>query len=307
MGSDIVQFRSLALLVLTVLVMGTVPAVAVPELDGEGESKAEQLGDGGRVESTVRLRGAKQPSSRSDGDNRGRVTSSNNRYSYYWRPATAPPLNCPRGDFEWREQVRYDRISDVETVVGPGRCVDLAAEAKSRRIAALPPPPAPTVAELVAIARVKISPQPVTVSPDHGGITGMQTWFWYEGPQEVTVAATIRGYATTATMRPTTYSWNPCSSYTPPDDKPRTRPRGCRTVSSTTPGREPPADSNGDQAAARFTYETKGTYDISMTVVWEGTWRFSGHGASASGELATVRVTSTRTYPVEEIRAVLVG
>lgn len=293
-------------LALGILAIGQGQAPAIPREGPEGESRAEQVGDGGRVESTVRFRGAEQPDRTGGRDSAGGVTGAWNRYSYYWRPA-APPPECPRGHLEWREQVRYDRISDVETVVGPGRCVDRVAEAMLGRIAVLPPPPAPTVAELVDVARAEISPQPVTLSPDHGGITGMQTWFWYEGPQEVTVAATIRGYATTATMRPTAYSWNPCSSYTPPDDKPRTRPRGCTTVSSTTSGREPPPDSNGEQAAARFMYETKGTYEVSMTVVWEGTWRFSGHGASASGELATIRVTSTRTYPVQEIRAVLVG
>ncbi len=59
--------------------------------------------------------------------------------------------------------------------------------------------------------------------------------------------------------------------------------------------------------AARWTYETKGAYRLYVQAVWEGTWTFTGWGASASGTLATIRATGARDYVVNEVRSVLTG
>ncbi|MDP8969997.1 MAG: hypothetical protein M3N52_05795, partial [Actinomycetota bacterium] len=132
--------------------------------------------------------------------------------------------------------------------------------------------------------------------------------FWNEGPQQVSATATIRGYGVTASMRPSRYLWQPCAGYRAPAGS-DAKPLGCpRLLVSTTPGSAPPDGGDGHQAAARFLYETKGTYEIRHQVVWEGTWAFTGPGgAAASGRLTSVRTTASRDYPVSEIRAVLTG
>lgn len=276
------------------------PALAQPREPGRGEARARQLEEGGAIESIVEVRPLPLPSR----DNPGGVRSATNRYAYYWRDAVMPAgtPRCPTGPYQ--EQVRYDRITGTETVVSGAEC---RGPDFSDRFAALPapPPPAPTLDEIRDLVEAKITAQPITVSPDWGGVTGLESWFWYEGPREVTVTATIRGYRTTATMGPTAFIWNPCAAYTPPRDASHSKPIGCRTVSSSHPGSEPPPDSNGQQAAASFLYETKGIYELAMTVVWEGEWTFVGNGASAEGDLSTIRVTSTRTYSVSEIRSQL--
>ena len=42
-------------------------------------------------------------------------------------------------------------------------------------------------------------------------------------------------------------------------------------------------------------------------VVWDGTWSFTGHGASASGDLPTIRATGSTDYRVDEVRSELIG
>jgi hypothetical protein len=54
----------------------------------------------------------------------------------------------------------------------------------------------------------------------------------------------------------------------------------------------------------RWTYETKGRYTIRHQVVWDGSWEFTGHGASASGLLPTIRASGEADYKVDEIRSV---
>ena len=39
-------------------------------------------------------------------------------------------------------------------------------------------------------------------------LTGLETWWWYEGPETVTVTVFLRGYHVTAVAHPTGYQWS---------------------------------------------------------------------------------------------------
>lgn len=44
--------------------------------------------------------------------------------------------------------------------------------------------------------------RPLPPCPESRRVTGLETWFWYDGQDEVTTTVQIRGYAVAATMRP---------------------------------------------------------------------------------------------------------
>lgn len=158
-----------------------------------------------------------------------------------------------------------------------------------------------------AVSREHIDAPNVHTSPrlELGGVTGLGTWFWHEGPEEIVAEASIRGYAVSANMRPTRFSWDPCGDFKPTSDDAPRQAVGCPTLlESTTPGSEPAPNSDGSAAARHWTYETKGYYTIRHQVVWDGTWAFTGHGASASGFLPSIRAVGEAGYKVDEIRSV---
>ena len=64
--------------------------------------------------------------------------------------------------------------------------------------------PAGPFRELIIAPDISVSPDPGV-----GGVTGLETWFWYEGQNEATVSVEVRGYRVTASMRPSRYYWDP--------------------------------------------------------------------------------------------------
>jgi hypothetical protein len=144
-----------------------------------------------------------------------------------------------------------------------------------------PPPPSPDeVWQFVPLAEARLG-----INPVGDGLTGLDTWLWHEGPDSgVSVAPTLRGYDLVVEARPVLYRWDmgevPQAVY-----------------SSPSPGSE-------DQPVANHVYETKGDYEVTMQVVWEGSYEFSGFGVSNRGSLGSVTVTSSRDYHVAEARAV---
>lgn len=66
--------------------------------------------------------------------------------------------------------------------------------------------------------------------------------------------------------------------------------------SSTTPGtRESPA--------ASYTFETKGTYTVTHTVTYDGSFTVSGpFGISVAAGVGDITVTASRTYNVIKVR-----
>lgn len=144
-----------------------------------------------------------------------------------------------------------------------------------------PPPPSPDeVWQFIPLAEAGLG-----INPVGDGLTGLETWLWHEGPTSgVSVTPTLRGYGLVVEARPVLYRWDM-------GEEPEA------VYSSPSPGSE-------DQPAASHVYETKGDYEVTMQVVWEGSYEFTGFGVSNSGSLGSVTVNSSRDYHVAEARAV---
>jgi len=145
-----------------------------------------------------------------------------------------------------------------------------------------PPPPPPSPAEIWG--KVPLKSGTVGVSPPNEGITGMDTWFWYQGDaSSVGLTVSIRGYSVEVRAKPVKFTWDSGD--------------GAKGV----------ARLAGSESRPGLThvYETKGDYVIQMLATWEGSYTFSGYGVSSGGSLGSVSVTSTRPYHVFEIRSVL--
>ena len=270
---------------------------------GEGQGDARQLPGGGQVESDLTVIDS-SPGGGGDSDppppggpgpsSEGGTTGSDGLITYHWVPTG---IGCWYGesggepvggspDGEIYEQVRVDRSTDPPTeTLTWADCF----EPEDPPDSPPPPPPPPTLEEMTALAREVIIVPDVQVSPDAevGGVTGLETWFWYDGQADATVSVELRGYTVTASMSPSRYYWDP-------DDS-----RG-GLLEADRPG-------SAEEPATMWTYETKNDYEVRVQVVWDGTWSFAGHGASASGDLPTIRATGSTDYQVDEVRSELTG
>lgn len=156
----------------------------------------------------------------------------------------------------------------------------------------------------IAVENIDAPAVQTNPAPAHGGITGLENWFWYDGPREVTAESSVRGYTVTATMRPTRFVWEPCAEFEATSDNDSGRALGCPAqLESTDPGRQPDGDDDAAAAATRWTYETEGSYVIRHHVLWEGEWTFSGNGQTSSGTLSAIRTTGEAPYQVNEVRS----
>ena len=145
-----------------------------------------------------------------------------------------------------------------------------------------PPPPPPTPAEVWAM--VPLDKAAVGVNPRGEGVTGLPTWFWYEGDTDgVNLNLGLRGYALTVHAKPYRFSWT--------------------TGDGASGGGSQPG--SPDQPAFTHTYDTRGDYQLNMTISWAGTYTFSGYGISQTGSLGSVTLQATRPYHVYEVRGVL--
>lgn len=295
-----------ALLVLFALPM-TGAATAAPTRS-EGSARSAQVNRGGQVVARVTVRTTTPPRSTapsrgssnrttnsppsSSNRSSGRTTSSRNLVTYHWRAGAEGCFLGRRSGSGWRGGIRYEYVR-VDNSRRPPReevidseCRDPSSAPTNRARRTTPPRPAPpSIAELTQIARARISPPRLAVSPraSVGGVTGLETHFWYEGQASVAATASIRGYTTRATMRPVSFRW-------------ATGDGGHLRASRAGSERSP---------AATWIYESRGRFTQRLDVVWSGTWTFSGHGASASGTLDDVTATATQFYRVDEIRGEL--
>lgn len=180
-----------------------------------------------------------------------------------------------------------------------------------------PPPPPPTPAEVLEAAalpqmRVGLSPSghdcavagvsspPSTPAPPCAagtspGLTGLETLLWVDPPPpaEVSVTVDIRGYSVTTLAHPVRYRW-------------QMRQDG-DAASTRNPAPTFETDGPGTRTApaARYRWETKGDYHVSLAVVWEGSYTFTGFGVSRTEALGPVTGTATVIdYHVIEVRSV---
>jgi len=146
-------------------------------------------------------------------------------------------------------------------------------------------PPVPTIGEIWRAAMRDITEPAIGLNPRPTGLTGLETWLWYEGPHELAVSAGIGPWTVTGTARLTEVTFDMG------DGDP---------VTASTPGSEA-------EPAARFVYETKGTYDIEVTVRWTADLVLTGPGITARPTpIGSAVLRSTERYPVQEVRGLLV-
>lgn len=153
-----------------------------------------------------------------------------------------------------------------------------------------PPPPPPSPQAVTALVRDQagIVVPDVRVSPPGRGVTGFESWFWYDGQDGVRVSATLGGWAVEATMAPTRWCWLPEAA-------------GQDWRCAETPG-------NADAPAARHVYETSRPNTVRIQVTWAGSYRVSRAGVgSGGGTLDPIVVRGSTDYPITQIRSVLIG
>jgi hypothetical protein len=151
-----------------------------------------------------------------------------------------------------------------------------------------PPPPAlpnpPTIAEVWDA--VGIPAPPIGVNPANEGVVGLGTWLWSGGATQVQVAVTLNGYTVNGTARLVEYRFDG-------GDK-------GSTASAADAG-------SAAHPAATHVYDRKGTYALSVASVWDAQVTMVGPGITTPVPIAIGRavVTTTRDYPVVEVRSVL--
>lgn len=127
------------------------------------------------------------------------------------------------------------------------------------------------------------------------GLTGLESLLWVDPapPAEVSVNVAIRGYSVTTRAHPVRYRW---SMRQDGDTESSRNPTPTFTI--TDPGTK-------ENPAARYRWETKGDYRVSLSVVWQGSYTFTGFGVSRTEALGPVTgQPTTVAYHVVEVRAV---
>ena len=153
------------------------------------------------------------------------------------------------------------------------------------------PPPLPTADEIWGAA-LTYEPE-VNLDPYVRGLTGLETYMWYEGPTADVVTLTLNGYTVTATIRTDGFDWDMGG----PDRDGRT-------------DHHADAPGSADAPAATHTYATPATVTVVHEITWVGTSTVTGPGIPPGGVtvgLGTAVLATARDYDVIEVRTPLVG
>ncbi len=117
-------------------------------------------------------------------------------------------------------------------------------------------------------------------------MTGLESYFWLaEPPSAISASAGVPGLTVVARAVPVQYVWDfgNGEDLVTPDAGSRWTPRG---------------------GGIAHQYETKGTYELSIQVIWEASYSVNGGSPIPIGHFST---SDSRTYPVREMVAVLVA
>ncbi|CAN5772911.1 hypothetical protein BH18ACT15_BH18ACT15_14080 [soil metagenome] len=144
------------------------------------------------------------------------------------------------------------------------------------------PPSYAQLAQLISERVIALAPAPsIAAAPNEIGLTGLDSFFWLAEPlAPVTATAEAPGITVSATASPVRYEWSFGDG-------------GALTTDG--PGRPWRAGRPGDIS---HLYETKGRYDVSVTVVWAARWQIGDGPSQPLGLFAT---SGSRAYPVREV------
>jgi hypothetical protein len=232
-----------------------------------------------------------QPGGNRGGGGGGQPTGKALRYVYVadQRPCSAVRFVTPPGLEPW---LGVGGDPNVNTSVVRALLVDRATNAVLQEygLACLNPNDivlVPTPAEILNAVRAANIPVPqVELSPSARGITGLETWYWFDTPNHVEVDLNLRGFTVRATAD-ATFHW------------------------STGDGQSYSTGKGGSEAnpAVRHIYNERSEsgkgYSVTLDMVWQGAYNWSGYGDAGSGNLGPVTMSGTRSYPVNEVRSVL--
>jgi len=208
-------------------------------------------------------------------------------YKYTWIPGglvagRSPGCDAGFGAPGWPYTLLVQDLSGA-IVSQEIRCVALNPDGTIPAPPALPP--VPSIGEIWRAALRQIPPPKIGINPRPTGLTGLDTWLWYEGPEELQVSTSIGPWTVTG------------------------KARVQDVVFEMGEGRTARADRAGSEAdpAARYVYETKGRYRIVATARWGADFVLTGPGLPPRPTPMGVAVLrSTEDYPVQEVRGLLV-
>lgn len=148
-----------------------------------------------------------------------------------------------------------------------------------------PPPPPPPPGPVEVWAEVPLPSAAIAFDPEYVGLTQLPTFFWAQGVgQVVKVNAEIAGYSITAEASPISYVWNFGDG---------------TSATSASPG-----SSSGP--AATHTYTEAGTYNVSVSVEYSGTFVYAGAGGTGTEPLGDYYSRPvTVAYIVQQVRSEL--
>ncbi len=209
-------------------------------------------------------------------------------YKYTWIPVgivagRAPACDAGFGQPGWPYTLLVQDLSGA-IVSQEIRCVPLNPDGSPPAPPALPP--IPTIGEIWRAALRQIPPPKIGINPRPTGLTGLETWLWYEGPEELQVATSIGPWTVTGTARVQDVTFEMGEG---------------RTATATRAG-------SAADPAARYVYQTKGQYRIVATARWGADFVLTGPGLPARPTPMGVAVLrSSEDYPVQEVRGLLVN
>jgi hypothetical protein len=144
----------------------------------------------------------------------------------------------------------------------------------------------PTPGEVLDALRATNIPEPkATLSPGGRGLTGLQTWYWFEGPGQANVGLGIRGFSVTAQAKATAYHWSTGDG---------------AAYSSAVPGSQ-------EAPAARHIYDRRSRSNaVTLDMTWSGSYTWTYLNDAGAEELGPVTVEGApQPYAVNEVRSVL--
>lgn len=125
------------------------------------------------------------------------------------------------------------------------------------------------------------------IAPSEIGLTGLDTYFWLQSaPSPIEATASAGGMSVTAQATPTEYLWD----FGDGND-----------LLTRHPGRAWTREQPGNIA---HLYETRGTYELEVTVVWSARWRI---GPGAWQPLGLFTTSSAADYPVRQVQSRLIS